>query len=69
MFLKAIITSVILVAIIMLALGVKILFDKNAEFTIHSCSLVDDESPEKGQVCSSCGLNEMVDCQEITKKN
>ena len=48
MFLKTLIISVILVAIVMLALGVKLLFDKKATFTAHSCALDDGELSEDG---------------------
>jgi hypothetical protein len=41
MFITLLISSVILVGIIMLALSVKLLFDKNAEFSadISDCSI------------------------------
>jgi len=57
MILKTIIISVILVAIVMLALGVKLLFDKKATFTAHShsCALDDGELSEDG-VCMKCEL-------------
>jgi len=53
MFLKTLIISVILVAIVMLALGVKLLFDKNATFTAHSCALDNGELSKDG-VCTKC---------------
>jgi hypothetical protein len=55
MFLKTIIISVILVTIVMLALGVKLLFDKNATFTAHSCALDDGELSKDG-ACTKCQL-------------
>jgi hypothetical protein len=67
MIIKTILISVILVAIIMLALGVKLLFDKDAEFTVHSCSL-EDEGSGKDQTCSSCELKEIADCGEVSAK-
>ena len=64
MLLKTIIVSIILVAIIMLALGVKMLFDKNAEFTVHSCGLEDGESLNDNGACSKCQLKDLADCPE-----
>ena len=48
MILKTIIVTVILVAIVMLALGIKLLFDKNAKFEVHSCSFVNEEYQKHG---------------------
>ncbi len=62
MFLATLIISVILVAIVMLALGVKLLFDKNAEFTIHSCALEDDNQPDNDLACSKCQLRDLANC-------
>ena len=71
MFLATLIISIILVAIIMLALGLKMLFDKNAEFTVHSCALEDNDSLNKDLTCSKCQLRDLADCPENkgTKKN
>ena len=52
----------------MLALGVKMLFNRNAEFTVHSCSLEDGDLDENG-ACANCHLKDLEDCPEkiITK--
>lgn len=64
MFLKLLIFSIVLVAIVMLALGVKLFFDKNAEFEMHSCSS-DNKSKNSGEPgCSYCQLKEVADCTE-----
>jgi hypothetical protein len=63
MFVKLIIISVILVAIILLILGIKLLFDPDAEFSVHSCALDDGELDENG-ACSKCQLKDLVDCPE-----
>ena len=63
MFLKVLIISVFLVAFAMLALGVKMLFNRNAEFTVHSCSLEDGEVDEYG-ACAKCQLKDLADCPE-----
>lgn len=44
MIAKTLIATVILVAIVMLALGIKMLFDKNATFKVHSCSFDSDDA-------------------------
>lgn len=56
MILKTILISVILVAIVMLALGIKMLFDKNAKFTVHSCNLENNDPEHKGSCCK-CGID------------
>ena len=63
MFIKLLIISVILVAIVMLALGVKLLFDKNAKFSAHSCALEDGSLNEDG-ACAACDLKDLTDCPE-----
>ena len=63
MLVKTLIISVILVAIIMLALGIKLLFNKNAEFRVHSCALKESTPDEEG-VCPRCELKDLSDCPE-----
>lgn len=48
MIIKTLIVSVILVAIVMLALGIKMLFNKDAKFEVHSCSFINEEERSKG---------------------
>jgi len=67
MFIKLFIISIILVAIIMLALGVKLLFNPNAEFTAHSCALEDGGTNQDG-ACSKCQLKDLADCPENKDK-
>jgi len=61
--LKVIIISLILVAFIALALGIKMLFDPKAEFTIHSCALDSGDLDEDG-ACSKCQLKDLANCPE-----
>lgn len=68
MFLKVLILSIILVAIIILALGVKILFNPNAEFTIHSCALEKGDLDRDG-TCLKCQLKDLADCPENKDKS
>lgn len=63
MYFKLLIISVILVAVIMLALSIKLLFDKNARFEAHSCALEDGSLNEDG-VCSGCQLKDFTNCPE-----
>jgi hypothetical protein len=63
MLLATIIISIILVAFIMLALGVKLLFNRDATFIVHSCAL-EEGSLDKDGACSLCHLKELADCPE-----
>ena len=60
MVIKLFIISLILVAFIMLALGIKLWLDPGAEFPSHSCAL---ETGDDGS-CSACQLKDLVDCPE-----
>jgi len=66
MFLKIFIVTFILVAFTMLALGVKLLFDKDATFTHHSCAL-DNGNSDTSSGCTSCGIKEIAHCPEKDK--
>lgn len=63
MFIKILIITIVLVAFIMLALGVKLWFDPNAEFSSHSCALDSGNIDEYG-ACSKCQLKDLADCPE-----
>jgi hypothetical protein len=63
MFLNILILSIILVAFTMLALGVKLLFDKDATFTHHSCALEDEELNNVGG-CLGCQIKDIANCTE-----
>jgi hypothetical protein len=63
MLVKTFIIAIILVAIIMLALGIKLLFNKNAEFRVHSCALSEGTPDDEG-VCPKCELKDLSDCPE-----
>jgi hypothetical protein len=63
MFLKILILSVILLAFTMLALGVKLLFNKEATFTGHACSLEDGKLNETSG-CVGCGIQDVANCSE-----
>lgn len=64
MFLKLLILSIILVAFTMLALGVKLLFNRDATFSHHSCAAEDEELNKVGG-CLGCEIKELANC---TKK-
>ena len=63
MFLKVLIISVILVAIIMMALGIKLFFNKNTDSLAHACALEDGELTEDG-ACAKCEIKNLADCPE-----
>lgn len=67
MLIKILILSVILVAFTMLALGVKLFFDKNAEFTGHSCAGDSRESNKDGGGCGGCAIKKLANCVENEK--
>ncbi len=70
MILKTVLITVVLVAIVFLGLGVKMFFDKNAKFTMHSCSM-EEGSVDSGGACVSCELRDTAKCpenQELKKK-
>jgi hypothetical protein len=63
MILKVLIISAIIVGFTMLAFGVKLLFNRNAEFTVPACSLEDGDLDENG-ACAKCQLKDLADCPE-----
>ncbi|MDF1573344.1 MAG: hypothetical protein P1P82_17175 [Bacteroidales bacterium] len=63
MFIKVLIISIILVAIVMLTLGIKMWFNPDAEFTTHSCKL-DEENADSDSGCFICQLKDLADCPE-----
>lgn len=63
MFLKMFFLSLALTALIMITLGIKLLFDKKAEFTVHSCSTGTDGTNGTGS-CHSCQLTDLANCSE-----
>ncbi|WP_340111668.1 hypothetical protein [Maribellus mangrovi] len=63
MYLHIFILTLILVAFTMLALGIKLLFDKEATFPHHSCAL-DDEKLNNVGGCLNCEIKEIANCAE-----
>ncbi len=64
--LKILIVAVILVAFAMLGLGVKLLFDKDAEFTHHSCA---GENKDLNDVngCTGCEIKKSANSSKHEK--
>ncbi len=54
MFIKLLLISIVLVAIVMLALGIKLLVNKDAKFTVHSCNPQNNDPEHEGSCCN-CG--------------
>lgn len=64
MIFKTLIISVIVVAFLMLALGVKLLFNKkDAVSTAHSCALEEGDLDEN-DACTKCELKDIANCPE-----
>jgi hypothetical protein len=63
MVIKLIIISLILVAFIMLAVGIKFWFDPGVEFPSHSCAFETGETENDGS-CSACQLKGLAHCPE-----
>ena len=63
MFLKLLIISAVIIVLIFLALGFKLWFYPDAEFTVHSCALEDGNLNEDG-TCHKCQLKDLSDCPE-----
>lgn len=63
MFVKLLIVSLVLVGFVVLALGIKLWFDPNAEFTSHSCAL-DRGELDENEACSNCQLKDLANCPE-----
>jgi hypothetical protein len=63
MLLKVIVISLVLVAFIVLALGVKLWFDPDAEFSSHSCAL-DNGDLDENATCFKCQLKDLTNCPE-----
>ncbi len=66
MFINILITTVIILAIILIALGIKMWFDPDAEFTGHSCALESGHTDNDG-TCYKCQLTNLEDCPESDK--
>ncbi len=66
MFLKILILSVFLVAFAVLALGVKLLFNKKPSFNEHACAMEDEKLNDAGE-CASCEIKELANCSENVK--
>ena len=68
MLLKTIIISIILVALLVMALGVKLLFDGNADVKLHSCAFDDNSMNEEDGACGKCDLKDLANCSENNAK-
>ncbi len=48
MIIKTLLVTVVLVAFVMLGLGIKMLFKKDAKFEMRSCSFINEEEGSEG---------------------
>jgi len=67
MFIKLLIISIIIVAIFMLGLGIKLLFNPKAKLKSPTCALEDDETDGEG-ACYKCQLKDLTDCPDNKKE-
>lgn len=63
MYLKVLLITIVLVALIMLALSVKLFLKGKAEFTEHACAAEDDDLNNVGGKCAACEIKGLVDCR------
>lgn len=63
MYIKVLIISIILIAIIIMALGIKLFFNKSADNLAHACALEDGKFADDGS-CAVCELKDLADCPE-----
>jgi hypothetical protein len=63
MFLKLFILSVLLAALALVALGIRLLLERNAEFPDNSCSLKEETLDE----CSECTMKDIFNCKKTEK--
>jgi len=68
MLIKVLVISLILVAFVVLALGIKLWLDPKAEFPLHSCALDSGDLDEDG-ACAKCQLKDLANCPEKTKEH
>lgn len=66
MFLRILILSVILVAFTILALGVKLFFNKEPSLSGDGCAAGDRELNKVGG-CAACDIQELAHCSEKVK--
>ncbi len=64
MFIKLMIVSVIVVAVFMLAIGLKKLINPKAKFPPQSCALEENQNLDKDGACSLCQLKDLANCPE-----
>ena len=62
-WIKLLIVAILITTFLVAALGLKLLFDKNAEFTGASCHLQEDEETGKS-ACGSCKVKKIIQCDE-----
>ena len=64
MLIKALIISVILVAIVVLALGIKLWINPSAKYSGHKCALKNNKLDRDG-ACYKCHETDLSKCPEI----
>lgn len=64
MLLTVFVSSTLLLFFMMFGLGLKWIFHTKSGFPVHSCG-IKEGGTENNEVCSTCGLNNLIDCAEV----
>jgi hypothetical protein len=67
MLIKVLVISLILVAFVVLALGIKLWIDPKSTFEVHSCALDSGDLNEDG-TCLKCQIKDLANCPEKTNE-
>jgi len=67
MIIKLLLISVVLIALMVMAFGIKLLLEPGSEFPAHSCALENGQLNEEG-TCSACHVTKLTDCREHINK-
>ena len=63
MWLKLFIVAIIVTSFLFAAIGLKLIFDKQADVAGESCHL-GETTEDDGPACAQCQVKEIVDCDE-----
>ena len=70
MYIKLIIIAIVLLAVVMLAFGIRLLLDRNATFKAPTCAL--ENGNKDALSCDRCGLTDLSHCpvkKEVDEKH
>ena len=64
MFIKLFVISLVISVLVFLALGIKLLLDPKAEFSLHDSFEADKGATNKDKGCSQCQIKDLANCQD-----